>query len=181
MSHEEFKNWRHALGNELLEAHANFRIWEQLWPNKEDTVRIQNQYRVFFQVTRKAHLDQFLLHIAKLTEHKGDSINLWRLLDMAEQYPDIFPHISASKVKQLRQRLEASKDIRRNIRKHRDKRIAHLDEDIQLVNSPVLYGEAKKLLEEVEDIFTTLLGETWVFDIGRMNDTAQLIETLAQK
>ena len=185
---DRLTKWRQALANELIEAHTHFYIWEQLWPT-EEAVPALNRFRVFFKMTRNAHVEQFILHVAKVTEHRKDSINLWRLLDAVEQHPNIVPRISTPEVRQQRAHLEADKDILRSIRTHRNKRIAHVDEHNSWPDSPiwqdnrVLFGSAKKLLQDLEDIFNTLSiahdGQSWSFKPVGADDTSRLLKDLA--
>lgn len=149
---------------------------------------VLNRFRVFFHYTMAAHSQLFFLHVTKVTEDRRDSINLWRLLDEVEKCPTLVPRLSISEVKQLRRQLKAHSDILRRIRTHRDKRIAHVDErhswpDSRLwQDNIVTVGEAKVLLQDLENIFNKLSvahdGQSWSLRTIRLEDTTMLLKQL---
>ncbi len=186
MTPEKFKKWRQKLGEELIRARVHFSICEQLWPSKESMTLIK-RFRGFFLPTRDAHLSLFFLQITKITDRRKDCITFWRFLEEAEKSPSLIPKLSIP-MKELRERLEANSNILKSIRTHRNKRIAHLDERCSWPDSPiwkdnpVTYGEAKKLLQNLESIFGTLSvahdGLGWFFEPIRREDTSRLLQKL---
>lgn len=74
MTSELFQKWRRAIADELVAAYSHYHIWEQLWPS-EESVKVLNQYRVFFHYTTAAHVQLFLLRISKIMEDRRDSVN----------------------------------------------------------------------------------------------------------
>ena len=187
MTPEKFKRWRQAIAEELIAAYTHYHIWEQLWPS-EESVRVLNQFRVFFHYTIAAHSQLFLLRVTKITEDRRDSINLWRLLDEVERQPTLVPGFSRGEVKQIRRKLRAQDDVLRRIRTHRDKRIAHVDErhswpDSALwQDSAVTVSEAKVLLQDLEDIFNRLSyahdGHGWSLKTVGLEDTTMLLKQM---
>jgi len=187
MTSELFQKWRRTIADELVAAYAHYHIWEQLWPS-EESVKVLNQYRVFFHYTTAAHIQLFLLRISKITEDRRDSVNFWRLLDEIEKAPSLAPGLSKSKIKKLRQQLQAQSDLLRRIRTHRDKRIAHVDsrhswpDDKLWQDKAVTVGEAKVLLEELENIFNTVSsahdGQGWSLKTVGLDDTGRALRVL---
>ena len=149
---EKFVKWRQSLARELIAAYSHYHIWEQLWPT-EKSVEVLNRFKVFFHYTIAAHQQLFFLQIAKATEERKDSINLWRLLDEVAKYPNLVPRLSKLEIQQLRGRLEGHRNLLARIRIHRNKRIAHVDERHSWPDSRiwqdnvVTIGEASSLSE----------------------------------
>lgn len=187
MTSERFQKWRRAIADELVAAYTHYHIWEQLWPS-EESVKLLNQYRVFFHYTTAAHVQLFLLRISKITEDRRDSVNFWRLLDEIEKAPGLVPGLSKSKMKGLRQQLQAQSDLLRRIRTHRDKRIAHVDsrhswpDDNLWQDKAVTVGEAEVLLEKLENIFNTISsahdGQVWSLRTVGVDDAGRLLRSL---
>lgn len=184
---EKFKKWREVLASQLVAAYTHYHIWEQLWPS-EESLSVLNRFRVFFHHTIAAHLQLFFLHVTKVTEDRRDSINLWRLLDEVEKSPCLVPRLSLVEVRQLRKQLKTHGDVLRRIRTHRDKRIAHVDErhswpdDRLWQDNVVTVGEAKVLLQDLEDIFNKLSaahdGQRWSLKTIGLEDTSTLLKVL---
>lgn len=160
MTPHKFESWRKTIYKELIAAYTHYHIWEQLWPTEEH-ILIINQFPVFFHYTTAAHMKQFILSITKITEHRDNSINLWRWLDGIENDQSLASRLS-TEVKQLRAQLESHNDILGRIRKYRNKIIAHIDErhawpDDNLWQDKVItVGEAKALLQDLESGFNVL-------------------------
>jgi hypothetical protein len=115
-----------------------------LWNGQEHLMAWSELYRVFnegdrelfalagrfFMFTATAHIQMATLHAAKLVENNKDSINIWHLLNLVEN----FRPISRVQKKAIRQAVEfgrqclgrAETDIAA-IKEHRDRHLAHID------------------------------------------------------
>jgi len=187
MDSKKFGKWRDEIAGELAWANTHFRIWEQLWPT-EHTVRIINKFRVFFQTTRQAHLQQFLLSVSKIMDKRRGSKSIWSLLNAVDNNPSLLQNKPLD-THQLWVKLDAHNSLIERIRIHRDKHIAHIDasqswpdSDIWKKN-PVTIGEAKQLMEDLEDVFnkisTAYDGHVWVLEYLGIDDTTSLINELS--
>lgn len=190
MTAEKFRKWRKSIADQLIAAYTHYHIWEQLWPT-EESVKVLNWFKVFFHYTIGSHSQLFLLSIAKITEHRNDSVNLWRMLDEVERNPSLVPQLSIPEIRELRERLEAHNDLLGRIRTHRDKRIAHVDSRHSWPDSRiwqdnvVTIGEAKKLLQDLEGIFNRLSvahdGHRWSLKHTRLQDTSMMLKALVDQ
>lgn len=189
MTSQKFEKWRRALAKELIAAYTHYHIWEQLWPSEEH-VSVLNQFRVFFHFTTAAHSQLFFLHVAKITEHRKDSINLWRWLDEIEKDPSFASRLSVE-IKELREQLQTYDALINRIKTHRHKRIAHVDERHSWPDSNiwqdniVTIGEAKKLLGALESGFNKVSaaydGQIWSLRSIGLEDTSSLLKKLLVK
>ena len=190
MTPEKFGQWRKEIAAELVMAYTHYHIWEQLWPSTEQLAKVLNRYISFFQPTRQAHVHQFFLCVAKITDKRKDSKSLWRLLDEVEKTPSLVSRNPISTAT-LRAQIESYNDVLKRIRTHRNKRLAHIDEShswpdsVMWSKNPVTVSEAKKLLTDLEHVFNKLSsahdGQVWSLKVQRPNDTSRLLEELYKK
>lgn len=189
MTSQEFEGWRKNLYKELVAAYTHYHIWKQLWPSKEH-VRVLKRFRVFFHYTTAAHMQQFILSMTKITEHRKDSINLWRWLDGIEDDPSLTLRLS-TEVRKFRAQIQTHKDVLQRIRRYRNKVIAHVDErhawpDNNLWQDKVItVGEAKALLQDLESGFNALSAaydrHHWLLKTVGLEDTSYLFKELLGK
>jgi hypothetical protein len=85
----------------------------------------------FFYATYLACLHQSILTLSKLVSHDGDSTTIQYLLNLAEATPNVFPEATCEQVlasvNNCRSALDGLSPTIDNVKKHRDKKIAHLD------------------------------------------------------
>ncbi|MBN2187385.1 MAG: hypothetical protein JW732_08075 [Dehalococcoidia bacterium] len=166
------------LRQRLLAASIHFDIWVQLFPTAQ-IVGLINQYRGFFQPTREAHLDRFFIEVSNVAGNDPRSPSFYRVFRMLDNSPAL---ASGVDVRSLRERLKPHKEVLKRIKKYRDKRAAHWDTKEQAQRKPVLLGDSKRMLEELQDIFNEISGAhsggVWSFKYVEQSDTSGLLNVL---
>jgi hypothetical protein len=174
----EFENLLEELRKQLLDACVHFDIWEQLWPT-EEAVDVINQYKGFFIPTRNAHLDRFFIKVCNILSNDSKSPSFYRILSMIGKNPSLALGIDARAVKN---RLNKHKNVLEGIKQYRDTKAAHWDTNISDPRKPVLFGESKKLLKDLQDIFNEISSansrNVWSFSYSQQGDTYGLLNTL---
>jgi hypothetical protein len=169
------------LRKQLLDASIYFEIWEQLWPTTQ-VVDIINRYRGFFLPTRKAHLDQFFIKISNVVSNDHRSPSFYRVFKMLDANPNLAVGID---VRLLRKRLKQHRTVLEGIDHYRNTRAAHWDTKIKAERKPVLYGDSKRMLKELQDMFNEISGaftkNVWSFKTGQHGDTTAVLNTLKNK
>jgi hypothetical protein len=183
---QKFKQWLNQIIEELVWATCYFKVWEQLWPSTEEIAHVENLYLNFFQLTRKAHNDQFLLQLSKILDRHKDSINIFRLIEMIEKQPSLITERSLD-IDALRTRLSKKEEVLKRLKTLRDKKLAHIDEQFHINTSlresiRVYVGEAKALLNDLAEILTEISvahnGSIPVFETIGIDDTGELLKML---
>jgi len=94
-------------------------------------------------------------------------------------YPELAPSLD---VKLLKRKIKNKRDILRRIVDFRNKRAAHWDMTLNGPLNRIKYGESKKLLEDLEDIFNEISGAhtqgIWSFKPLQHGDTSRMIDIL---
>lgn len=187
-STERFRRWRHAIADELVRAYSHYHIWKQVWPS-EESVPVLNQFRVFFHYTTAAHLQLFLISIAKITQYGGESSTFWRLFDEVEKHPSLVPQLSTIEVNRLREKLESHTDLLKRIHAYCNRRIINVEErdswpDNRIWQDKVItIGEAETLLQDLESIFNKISvahdRRGWSLRTVGLQDTTYLLKALS--
>ena len=98
---------------------------------------------------------------------------------MLDTNPNLAPNID---VQSLRRRLKQHKVTLKNIDDYRNTRAAHWDIDIAVEKRPVLYGDTKKMLKELQDVFNEIsrasANNVWSFKVSQHGDTTALLNNL---
>jgi adenosyl cobinamide kinase/adenosyl cobinamide phosphate guanylyltransferase len=174
----EFRSLLEKLRQQLLAASVHFDVWVQLFPTTQ-VVDVINQYKGFFQPTREAHLDQFFIKVSNVVSNDPRSPSFHRIFKMLDNNPAL---ASGVDVQLLRKRLEQHKEVLERIKKHRNKRAAHWDTQEQVQRKPVLLGESKRMLEELQGIFNEISGahskNVWSFKYSEQSDSSSLLNVL---
>ena len=175
----DFRSLLEELRKQLLEACVHFDIWEQLWPT-EEVVSVINQYRGFFIPARIAHLNQFFIKVCNVLSNDPKSPSLYRVLSMIGRNPELAPNIDARKVKS---RLRKHKDVLEGIKQYRDTKSAHWDMSISDAEKPVLFGESREMLKELQKIFNEIYrshtgNRRWSFKPLEHDDASRLLRAL---
>lgn len=178
---EDFDYIFEILQKQLLAASVHFYIWEQLWPT-EKVVGIINQYKGFFQPTRVAHLDRLVINVTNILSHKPKAPSFYRILNMINSNPNLAPEINVSK---LEENLEKHRPVLKAITYFRHKRVAHWDASVKKLDKPVLFGDTKRMLEELKATYNEIsrahLRGRVEFEYGWQGDTINLLEVLKEK
>lgn len=174
----EFRSLLEELRQQLLAASVHFDTWVQLFSTAQ-VVDVINQYIGFFQPTREAHLDRFIIKVSNLVSNEPRSPSFHRIFRMLDNNPALAPGVD---VQSLRKRLMQHKEVLKRIKKYRDKRAAHWDTQEQVQRKPVLFGDSKRMLEELQDIFNEISGahsgNLWSFKYSQQSDTSSLLNVL---
>ena len=178
----EFESLLEELRKQLLEASIHFDIWEQFWPTKEVVNEI-SRYKGFFLPTRNAHLDRFFIKICNILSNDFKSPSFYRIFSMLDNNSSLATGLD---VRSLKRRLKNHRKVLEAIEQHRNTRGAHWDVKIQAQRKPVLFGDCKRMLEELQDIFNEIYkshigNELWSFELLEHNDASYLLQSLKIK
>ncbi len=152
----EFTSQLEELRKQLLDASRYFNILEGLFPTKE-VVDVMNRYKGFFIPTRKAILDQFFIKICNVVSNDRRSPSFYKLFKMLDNDPSLAPEVN---VQSLRKRLKQHRIVITKIDDYRNTRAAHWDVQLTVEKKSPLYGESKKMLKELEDLFNEISAST---------------------
>jgi hypothetical protein len=142
------------LRKQLLTASVHFDIWVQLFPTAE-VVGVINHYRGFFQPTIDAHIDRFFIKVSNVVSNDRRSPSFYEVFKMLENNPALAPSVE---VRSLRKRLKQHKEVIERIKEYRRKRGAHWDIEEKAKRKPVLFGDSRQMLTELQDIFNQISG-----------------------
>ena len=173
-----FRSLLEELRKQLLDAAIYFEAWEQIWPTAQ-VVDVINRYKGFFQPTRKALFDQFSIKICNVISNDRRSPSFHKVFKMLDTYPNLAPNID---VQSLRRRLKQHRAVLTAIDDYRNTKAAHWDVQLTVKKKPVLYGDTRKMLEELEDMFNEISGAAtnnfWSFKPIPHGDTVALLNHL---
>jgi hypothetical protein len=176
---EYFQKYHDRLIQEALYARAHLELWERLEKYRAtDYLDELNTAPYFFKFTTKAHLDDTLLTLSRILDRHEDSLSIWKFLNFAEQNLEIFstqafhqrvkqkPNydedwtkshkpITPKEINEDRQKLASLEQVISNIKKWRDKLIAHMDQDVIKTNK-VISKEYPLKLQQLQEVIDTL-------------------------
>ena len=176
---EEFVKYHERLRDEINIANWHFAIWKYLWNLHKDYIDELNRAPAFFSLTMRAHLLATAMRLNKFFDKPEDNISIYEFLNFAEQNLDIFsnqafekrnrgderydiavrihtertPKITPELVKEHRQKIE--KLPKHNLRKWRNKALAHIDKKSVLRGVDILKEYPVKI-EQVDEIIDTI-------------------------
>ena len=176
---KEFSSLLEKLRKQLLDASMYFDALEQIWPTAQ-VVDVINRYKGFFQPARKALFDQFSIKVCNVISNDRRSPSFHKVFKMLDTNPTLAPNID---VQSLRKRLKQHKTTLTNIDNYRNTRAAHWDIiDVAVGKKPVLYGDSKKMLKELQDVFNEISGAStknvWSFKVSQHGDATALLNHL---
>lgn len=183
----KYEMWLNQIREELVWATCHFKVWMQLWPSTEEIANVENRYLNFFQLTRKAHNDQFQLHLSKILDRHRDSINIFGLIEMIEKQPSLLVDKDFD-LSELKTKLNGKEEIFNRLKTIRDKKLAHIDERFHTNNDlrnsiHVYFGEARTLLEDLAEMLTAISvahnGLIPTFETTGINDATELLKVLS--
>ena len=178
---EEFENIFAILQRQLLAASVQFYIWEQLRPTGK-VVSTINQYKGFFRPTRDAHNDRFINKVSDVMSNNPNAPSFYRILNMIGRNSKLAADIS---VREVKKRLRKHKKVLEAIKDLRNKRVDHWDTSIEGLSKHVLYGDAKKMLEDLKKISNEISAShsrsIHAFRYVEQGDTTSLLEALKRK
>ena len=147
-----FRGYYENLISEIIYARAHLQLWERLKNyTASDYIDELNCAPFFFQLTMKSHFDDALLTLSRILDQHEDSLSIWKFLNFAEQNlgifstqafqrrmmhrPDWFESHTPMKLEEIQEHrltLYNSKQVIDNIKKWRDKRLAHFDRELHI-------------------------------------------------
>ena len=177
----EFKSLLEELRKQLLDASMYFDIWEQIWPTAQ-VVDVINRYKGFFQPVRKALFDQFSIKICNVTGNDRRLPSFYKVFKMLDSNPSLAPGVD---IQSLRKRLKQHRAVLTAIDSYRNTKAAHWDVTTQAAGrKPVLFGNSKRMLKELQDIFNEICGAAtngvWSFKTAQHGDADSLLNHLGE-
>jgi hypothetical protein len=157
MTSEKIKAVFDYLCDELDRGNHFFQIFKSLEEAYTDERIISSPY--FFAGVYDACLREAILSLAKLLVPDKESINIYYLLSIASQNPEVFPFIESNKVKDTvnkhQRLLEDLQIFIEELKGQRDQVVAHLDR--KHINNPSKMLSNQINLTELEKSFDVLL------------------------
>jgi hypothetical protein len=119
----EFEYRLEELRKQILEASIHFDIWEDLWPTKEK-LNVINRYIGFFQPSRIAHREGFIILISNIFSTKLKASSFYNILRMLKTNKKLAPGIDISsfskKLKQHRKTKDVIIEFRNKVTAHHE-------------------------------------------------------------
>jgi len=174
---------------QILAANIHFNICIELWPTKE-RVNVINRYRGYFIPARSAHFNQFAIIIHEIFSTRANAPSFYNVFKMIRIKPKLTPAI---KLRLLERRLKQYNKIKDAIMDYRNKTAAHsyvvlgvdgrlLVNQEKLKRKPIVFGDTKKLLEEMRDLFNTISRahskDIWSFEPLEHDHTKYMLDKL---
>ncbi len=177
----KFKSLLEELRKQLLDASTYLDIWEQTWPTVQ-VVDVINRYKGFFQPVRKALFDQFSIKICNVTGNDLRLPSFYVVFKMLDTNPSLALGLD---VQALRRRLRQHRTVLTAIDSYRNTKAAHWDVTTQAaMRKPVLFGNSKRMLKELQDIFNEICGAAtngvWSFKPVQHGDANALLNHLGE-
>ena len=98
---------------------------------------------------------------------------------MLDNNPDLAPGIDT---RSLRKRLRQHRGVLEGINNYRNTKAAHWDIQQTAQQKPVLFGDSKRMLKELQDIFNEICEastkNSWSFKVSQHGDTTALLNHL---
>jgi hypothetical protein len=173
-----FQKYHKKLIWETQNTRAHLELWERLERYKSSHLKELNQAPHFFTFTIKAHLDDALLILSRILDRHEDSLSIWKFLNFVEQNcqifsteafrqrmmqkPDYDEHwtkshepITSKEINEDRQKLAKLEHVISNIKKWRDKLIAHMDHNV-ITKNKVISKEYPLKRQQLQEVIDTL-------------------------
>ncbi len=185
----KFKYLLDKLRKQILAASIHFNICIDLWPTKE-RVNVINRYRGYFIPARSAHFNQFTIIIHEIFSTRANAPSFFNVFKIIRISPKLTPAIE---LRLIEKRLKQYNKIKDAIMDYRNRTAAHsyvilgvdgklLLNQEKLKRKPIIFGDTKKLLEEMRDIFNTISSahskNLWSFEPLEHNHTKYMLDKL---
>ncbi|HAV10700.1 MAG TPA: hypothetical protein DCX22_03680 [Dehalococcoidia bacterium] len=156
MEFKEFKDQLDELKNIISNGIAYFSAWQGLMVEDEISAQALNRYRGFFLTARNALLWSALMQFAKIFDHDSRTVSLRNLLTTAKNdQKNLTPYSTEKNLLDIERKIDASESLLKRLKGFRDQRLAHHDATVTY-KVPILYGEVKKLVEEIKSLYNSL-------------------------
>lgn len=156
MEPREFKRRLDELRTIITDGIAYFSVWRGLMVEDEVSAHALNRYRGVFLPARNALFWATLMQLAKVFDRNPKTVSLRNLLTMAKKDQEhLIPYATEENLQHIERKIDENKDLLDRLKRFRDKRLAHHDADIKNDMS-LLYGEIRKLVEEVKSMYNSL-------------------------
>ncbi|MCH8063128.1 MAG: hypothetical protein IH861_11565 [Chloroflexi bacterium] len=169
---------RHRI--ELQHALHNFEVWKTLENRDDETARVLNAFRGFFNLTIEAIKTQFVINIMNIAGSDYRLPNVHRLLKMIDRDEALAPDLDT---RVIRKRLKQLRPIILKLKTLRDRRAAHWDMETP-PEDPTL-GEVETILRGLETIFHEITmaaqpGHHWPLTYSEHSHTESFLRTLRE-
>ncbi len=188
-----FERYHDRLRGELNNADWHFEIWKYLQNLRKDYIRELNQAPVFFSLTMRAHLLETVMRLNRMLDNPSNSMSVCKFLNFVEQNLDILSYkiffkrvggdeIAVNKYREItlteiqKHRHQIDDLPKDNIRKWRDKALAHIDreyvqKEIDVFHEyPVDIKDIVKIIDTLHDILNQYLhtynSSTWAKEVS---------------
>jgi hypothetical protein len=180
---DEFKKYYERLKRELHYTYWHFVIYKELDKARGEYKNELMQAPVFFSFSEHSHAVEAVMRVNRICEDNPDSVNIFRLLDYAEANPAIFseefykrrktalgvpingeilgrPRINREFINQQREQYSLMQKT--NLKKMRNKVLAHIDKDdvkyniYQYEKYFIEPDELESLINEVDNTLSIL-------------------------
>ena len=132
-----------------------FTVWRELMVEDEDGAQALNRFRGFFLPARTACFGMMMLHLTKAFDRDERTASFPNLLEAAAADQEtLVPNANGHNLDDLWEELAAAEPLLNRLAKMRNQQIAH--GDISPNVEPVLYGEVRELVGDVQRMYSEL-------------------------
>lgn len=146
---EKAKQLIKGLMQEIIQVKSKFELWKYLQKERNTHIDELNLAPAFFTLTLHSLFNDVIITTAKLYEHGKDTINLNKLINIAENHRDVFNYQEGNElllnnkvIKEHKELIESKQPEIDNLFVWRDKVYAH--------NDRKYFFEKKQLLQDAE-------------------------------
>ncbi len=155
MNTQEFEKRMAELQNIIVDGIVYFTAWRTLSDLDNDMARALNRYKGLFLPTQLSLKNMALLQFSKIFDCDARTSSLRNLLTVAiENQKLLTSHAKESDLQNIKRWIDDNENLLDRLKRFRNKRIAH--HDSIYTRQSLLFGEVKKLVDEVQSMFNLL-------------------------
>lgn len=184
-----------GLMQEIIGVKSKFDLWKHIQNNRNEHINELNLAPAFFTIILHSLFNDVIITTAKLYEHGRDTINLNKLINIAESHKKIFvysdgkePLLNNYEIKEHRKKIEIKQEQLDNLFTWRDRVYAHNDKKYFFEKSQVT-KDAKLTIENLNALIydawemvnfysLALEGKAWLLDSPDNLDVSKILSIL---
>lgn len=131
--------------------------------------------------TRNAHINCFDIKICNVLSKKASQPSFYNVFSLINKNTNLIPGLD---VRSLKMRLKRHNKTLSTIAEYRNKKVAHWDMVIRVQRKPILFGDCKRMLGDLQDVFNEISGaaykNVWSFKPIQHGDVNALLNHLTE-
>ncbi|KAA9023562.1 AbiU2 domain-containing protein [Niallia endozanthoxylica] len=155
---EMIKQLIKGLMQEIIQVKSKFKLWQHIQQQRNEYIDELNLAPAFFTLILQSMFNDVIITTAKLYEHGKGTINLNKLINIAENHKEIFIYEEKNKsllnnevIKEHKVCIETKKEQLDNLFTWRDRVYAHNDKKYFFEKNQVI-KDAELTIENLEDL-----------------------------